>query len=77
MTLDTETGDEYVRRTAEFIRTHEAGLSAAVPVRRRRTKAAQSSEVSVFNPLGWFSSDPSTVSNAKPVVLAFDYHHLF
>ena len=77
MTLDTETGDEYVRRTAEFIRTHEAGLAAAVPVRRRRTKAAQSSEVSVFNPLGWFSSDPSAVSNAKPVVLAFDYHHLF
>ncbi|RPD57632.1 L domain-like protein [Lentinus tigrinus ALCF2SS1-7] len=77
MTLDTEPGDEYVRRTAEHIRTHEAGLAAAVPVRRRRTKAAPSSEISVLNPLGWFSSDPSAVSNAKPVVLAYDYHHLF
>ncbi|KAI0705078.1 hypothetical protein C8T65DRAFT_653144 [Cerioporus squamosus] len=77
MTLETEPGDEYVRRIAEFIRTHEAGLAAAVRVRRRRTKASQSSEVSVLNPLGWFSSDPSAVSNAKPVVLAFDYHHLF
>ncbi|TFK81066.1 hypothetical protein K466DRAFT_558388 [Polyporus arcularius HHB13444] len=77
MSLDTEPGDEYVRRTAEFIHTHEAGLAAAAPVRRRRTKAPQSSEVSVLNPLGWFSSDPSAVSNAKPVVLAFDYHHLF
>ncbi|KAI0746005.1 hypothetical protein C8Q76DRAFT_705715 [Earliella scabrosa] len=75
--MELEPGDDFVRRTAEFIRTHEAGLAAAVPVRRRRAKAPQSSELSVFNPLGWFSSDPSAVANAKPVVLAFDYHHLF
>ncbi len=75
--MDPEPGDEYVRRIAEYIRTHEAGLAAAVPVRRRRTKAAQSAEVSVFNPLGWFVSDPSAVANAKPVVLEFDHHHLF
>ncbi|KAI0358687.1 hypothetical protein OH77DRAFT_1474521 [Trametes cingulata] len=75
--MEHEAGDDYIRRTAEFIRTHEAGLAAAVPVRRRRTKAAQSSEVSVFNPATWFSSDASAVANAKPVVLSFDPHHLF
>ncbi|KAI0744201.1 hypothetical protein C8Q80DRAFT_1185534 [Daedaleopsis nitida] len=73
--MEPEPGDEYVRRIAEFIRTHEAGLAAAVPVRRRKT--APSSEVSAFNPLGWFYTDPSAVANAKPVVLAFDFHHLF
>ena len=75
--MEPEPGDEYVRRTAEYIRTHEAGLAAAVPLRRRPAKAPPSSEVSVFNPLGWFSYDPSAVANAKPVILAFDFHHLF
>ncbi|CDO69216.1 hypothetical protein BN946_scf185042.g118 [Trametes cinnabarina] len=75
--MDHEPGDEYIRRIADFIRTHEAGLAAAAPVRKRRTKAAQPSEVSVFNPASWFSSESSTVANAKPIVLAFDHHHLF
>ncbi|KAH9858972.1 hypothetical protein C2E23DRAFT_800788 [Lenzites betulinus] len=75
--MEHEPGDEYIRRIAEFIRTHEAGLAAAAPVRRRRTKAAQSSDVSVFNPVSWFSSDVSAASNAKPVILSFDPHHLF
>ncbi|KAI0829792.1 hypothetical protein BC628DRAFT_1358784 [Trametes gibbosa] len=75
--MEHEPGDEYIRRTAEFIRTHEAGLAAAAPVRRRRTKAAQSSDVSVFNPVSWFYSEASTPGNAKPVVISFDPHHLF
>ncbi len=75
--MEPELGDEYVRRIAEYIRTHEAGLAAAVPLRRRPAKAPPSSEVSLFNPLGWFSYDPSVVANAKPVILAFDFHHLF
>ncbi|PIL35862.1 hypothetical protein GSI_01522 [Ganoderma sinense ZZ0214-1] len=75
--MEPEPGDEYVRRTAEYIRSHEAGLAAAVPLRRRPAKAPPSSEVSVFNPLGWFSYDPSAVANAKPVILTFDFHHLF
>ncbi|OJT12490.1 hypothetical protein TRAPUB_10967 [Trametes pubescens] len=75
--MEHEAGDEYIRRTAEFIRTHEAGLAAAAPVRRRRTKAPQTSDASVFNPVSWFSSDAPAVDNAKPVVLSFDPHHLF
>ncbi|KAI1781812.1 hypothetical protein LXA43DRAFT_603595, partial [Ganoderma leucocontextum] len=75
--MEPEPGDEYVRRTAEYIRTHEPGLAAAVPLRRRPAKAPPSSEVSVFNPIGWFSYDPSAATNAKPVILAFDIHHLF
>ncbi|KAI0645921.1 hypothetical protein C8Q79DRAFT_967008 [Trametes meyenii] len=75
--MEHEPGDDYIRRIADFTRTHEAGLAAAAPVRRRRTKAAQSSEVSVFNPVSWFAPDPSAVANAKPVVLEFDPHHLF
>ncbi|KAI0762094.1 hypothetical protein BD413DRAFT_616592 [Trametes elegans] len=75
--MDHEPGDEYIRRIADFIRTHEAGLAAAAPVRKRRTKGAQSSEASVFNPASWFSTDSSAVANAKPVVLSFDPHHLF
>ncbi|KAI0335010.1 hypothetical protein GY45DRAFT_972850 [Cubamyces sp. BRFM 1775] len=75
--MDNEPADEYIRRIAEYIRTHEAGLAAAAPIRRRRTKAAQSSEASVFNPVSWFSSDTSAVDTAKPVVLSFDHHHLF
>ena len=73
--MDHEPGDEYVRRIADYIRTHEAGLAAAAPIRKRRAKVAQSSDVSVFNPVGWFY--PSSSSNVKPVVLAFDPHHLY
>ncbi|KAJ8483515.1 hypothetical protein ONZ51_g4657 [Trametes cubensis] len=62
--MENEPADEYIRRIAEYIRTHEAGLAAAAPIRRRRTKAAQSSEA-------------SAVDTAKPVVLSFDHHHLF
>ncbi|OSD07096.1 hypothetical protein PYCCODRAFT_1404032 [Trametes coccinea BRFM310] len=75
--MEHEPGDEYIRRIADFIRTHEAGLAAAAPIRKRRTKAAPSSEASVFNPVSWFSSDSSAVANAKPVILTFDHHHLF
>ncbi|KAI8993895.1 L domain-like protein [Trametes punicea] len=75
--MEHEPADEYIRRIADYIRTHEAGLAAAAPLRKRRTKAPQSVEVSVFNPISWFSSDPSAVANAKPVVLSFDPHHLF
>ncbi|TBU41770.1 L domain-like protein [Dichomitus squalens] len=75
--MEPEPGDEYIRRIAEYIRTHEAGLAAAAPLRRRPSKVSKPSEVSVLNPLGWFASNPNAVANAKPVVLAFDFHHLF
>ena len=77
MTTDAEPGDEYVRRIAEYIRTHGAALAAAVPVQRRRAKSAPPAEVSLFNPLGWFSADTPNTPNVKPAVLGFDSHHLF
>ena len=77
MPTETEPGDEYVRRIAEYVRTHGAALAAAAPVQKRRTRAATTSEASLFNPLGWFSSDAATGSAVKPVVLRLDPHHLF
>ncbi|KAH9942467.1 L domain-like protein [Epithele typhae] len=77
MPMEAEPGDDYVRRIADYIRTHGAGLAAAAPIQRRRARTAPSSETSVFNPLGWFASDPSAAANVKPVILGFDPHHLF
>ncbi|KAH9935676.1 uncharacterized protein B0H18DRAFT_976789 [Fomitopsis serialis] len=74
--MDNEPGDEYTRRIATYIRTHEQGLAAAAIPRRRRGKPA-AAEPSVFNPLGWFASDNAAPSTAKPVILSFDIHHLF
>ena len=74
--MQHEPGDEYIRRIAAYIRANEAGLAAAgvaLSGRRARPKAAEAS--SVFNPLGWFDTS-ATATNAKPVVLAFDVHHL-
>lgn len=73
--MDHEPGDEYIRRIATYIRTHEQGLAAATVTRRRRGKPA--AEPSVFNPLGWFASDNAAPSTAKPVIMSFDTHHLF
>ena len=73
--MEHEAGDEYIRRIATYIRTHEQGLAAATITRRRRGKPA--AEPSVFNPLGWFASDNTAPSTAKPVIMSFDTHHLF
>ncbi|KZT66393.1 hypothetical protein DAEQUDRAFT_695735 [Daedalea quercina L-15889] len=74
--MENEPGDEYVRRIATYIRTHEQRLAAAAITRRRRGKLA--AEPSVFNPLGWFAtSDNAASSTTKPVIMSFDIHHLF
>ncbi|OSX66109.1 hypothetical protein POSPLADRAFT_1166081, partial [Postia placenta MAD-698-R-SB12] len=73
--MENEPGDDYIRRTASYIRTHEQGLAAAALPRRRRAKVA--SEPSYLNPLGWFGTDSTAPSTAKPVILTFDFHHLF
>lgn len=74
--MENEHGDEYIRRIATYIRTHEQGLAAAVMNRRRRGRPA-AAELSVFNPLGWFATDNAAPSAAKPIILSFDIHHLF
>ena len=80
--MDHEPGDEYIRRIAAFIRTHEQRLAAAaIPRRRRAAKGADDSGLaSIFNPLGWFTSDGSAEqvhANVKPLVMSFDVHHLY
>ncbi|KAK7692321.1 hypothetical protein QCA50_003946 [Cerrena zonata] len=78
--MDHEPGDDYIRRIAIFIRDNEQGLAAAGLARRRRPKASNNDGTSMFNPLGWFATDPaqSQVSpSIKPVTLSFDSHHLF
>lgn len=79
VTMDHEHGDDYIRRIAQYIRTNEQGLAAAGDLRRRRTKAVNNSDVSVFNPLGWFGTAQDNVglSSNKPVILSIDAHHLF
>ncbi|KIP05587.1 hypothetical protein PHLGIDRAFT_146809 [Phlebiopsis gigantea 11061_1 CR5-6] len=75
--MDHEPGDDYVRRMAAFIRNNEPGLAAAGGTTRRRPKNGEPAP-SVFNPLGWFASDPAAIpANVKPVILSFDAHHLY
>lgn len=75
--MEHEPGDDYVRRIASFIRNTEQGLAAAGLTTRRRTKNGDPAP-SIFNPLGWFASDPAAVpANIKPVILSFDVHHLY
>ncbi|KAJ7045439.1 leucine-rich protein [Mycena alexandri] len=71
---DAEGGDAYLRRLAAFVRTHEKNLAAAgIPLRRRRPQ--KSEPAAVYNPFSWFSDQ--NVSQAAPLVLAVDTHHLF
>ncbi|KAH8119295.1 hypothetical protein DFH11DRAFT_1501845 [Phellopilus nigrolimitatus] len=68
-----EPGDDYIRRTASFIRNNEIRLAHAVG---RRRKAHSVPNTSVFNPLGWVGlADGNTPQ--PPVVLSLDTHRLF
>ncbi|EMD37712.1 hypothetical protein CERSUDRAFT_136476 [Gelatoporia subvermispora B] len=73
--MDTEAGDDYIRRIAEYIRTHEQRLAAAVFARKRRAKVG--SDASLLNPFSWFGSENAAPADVKPVILSLDEHHLF
>ncbi|KAL1751677.1 hypothetical protein FB107DRAFT_266309 [Schizophyllum commune] len=75
--MEQEPGDDYIRRTAAFIRTHERRLAESPFFRRprRRTVDATPSS-SLINPLTWFAAAPDPAAPA-PLVLAIDIHHLF
>ncbi|OCH84661.1 hypothetical protein OBBRIDRAFT_798890 [Obba rivulosa] len=73
--MDPEPGDDYVRRIADYIRTREQRLAAAVFVRKRRAKGV--SDGSILNPFSWFGSEPAVPSDVKPIILSLDEHHLF
>ena len=72
--MDIEPGDEYIRRTAAFIRDNEARLAQAGAGRRRKAQSVPNA--SLFNPLGWVGLADNNAS-ITPVVLSLDTHHLF
>lgn len=75
--MEHESGDDYIRRIAVFIRNNEQGLAAAGLQPRRRSKNGDPAP-SIFNPWGWFAPDPAAIpANVKPVTLSFDVHHLY
>ncbi|KZO98943.1 hypothetical protein CALVIDRAFT_535044 [Calocera viscosa TUFC12733] len=73
----TEPGDEYIRRFAAFIRTHEQRLADAgfIP-RTSRTQHPPSQ--SGYNLLSWVIPGAGSAAHArpKPTVLSIDPHHL-
>ncbi|THH10504.1 hypothetical protein EW145_g1284 [Phellinidium pouzarii] len=71
--MEHESGDDCIRRTAEFIRDNEARLAQAGLGRR---KAQSLSSVSMFNPLGWVGLADGKASQ-PPVILSLDTHRLF
>ncbi|KAK1232641.1 hypothetical protein PQX77_004203 [Marasmius sp. AFHP31] len=75
--MQNENGDDYIRRISTFIRTNERGLAEAVVARPRRAPRRPATQTSVFNPVGWFSSEGTAPSAPKPIVLSVDTHHLF
>ncbi|KAL0068718.1 hypothetical protein AAF712_004047 [Marasmius tenuissimus] len=75
--MQNENGDDYIRRISTFIRTNERGLAEAVVARPRRAPRRQATQTSVFNPVGWFSSEGTAPAGPKPIVLSIDIHHLF
>jgi hypothetical protein len=79
--MQKESGDDYIRRIATFIRTHEASLAQGGLARRRRTRKPEpASAGSALNPLTWFGGGENNASNAngvKPVTFTTDTHRLF
>jgi hypothetical protein len=75
--MEHEPGDDYIRRTAAFIRTHERNLAeAGLPVRRRHSLGQK--PASVLNPLAWFGTESAqSTTAAKPLVFSLDVHRLF
>ncbi|EPQ56960.1 hypothetical protein GLOTRDRAFT_115078 [Gloeophyllum trabeum ATCC 11539] len=74
--MEHEPGDDYLRRIAKYIRTHELNLAqGGLPLRRRPPRPSESS---VLNPLTWLGLDGNgSQQTAKPMVLTLDIHHLF
>ncbi|EJU04293.1 outer arm dynein light chain 1, partial [Dacryopinax primogenitus] len=70
---NTEQGDDYIRRFAAFIRSHEQSLASAGFVPRTRHHSTSQSEP--YNLLSWVTpSQPQR--HTSPVVLSIDPHHL-
>ncbi|KDQ21501.1 hypothetical protein BOTBODRAFT_205103 [Botryobasidium botryosum FD-172 SS1] len=74
--METEVGDEYICRSAEFVRTNEQRLGSAGLV--RRPARSNSAPASYSSMLSWVGLDFSNNNRpAQPLVLTTDLHHLF
>ncbi|KAF8650458.1 hypothetical protein AX16_005260 [Volvariella volvacea WC 439] len=72
--MQPESGDDYIRRLASFVRLNEKGLAEALPIRRRPSHQPQPSS---FSPFSWFGIESSLQSpTSRPVILSLDIHHL-
>jgi len=65
--MERQSGDDYIRQLAQFIRENEKGLAEGGLVRRNATQVIPSSF------LGWLYPTPCP----KPVTLSLDIQHLF
>ncbi|TFY72609.1 hypothetical protein EVG20_g403 [Dentipellis fragilis] len=77
--MDSESGDDYLRRIASFIRTNEARLAEAGFTRRRRVKQPSDTGVA-SNLFSWFGTENATNASAtrpKPLTFTIDTHRLF
>ncbi|KAF7975895.1 hypothetical protein HWV62_8313 [Athelia sp. TMB] len=75
--MEHESGDDYIRRIASYIRLNERALGeAGIPIRRRAPPTKPSSAPSALNPIAWFGTE-STSPPPKPVKFSIDSHHLF
>lgn len=78
-----ESGDDYIRRIATFIRTHEANLAQGGLARRRlrtRKPEPQSSGLeTVLNPLTWFGkgAEANNSTQANAITFSSDTYRLF
>lgn len=77
--MEQETGDDYIRRLANFIRTNEKNLAeAGLTPRRRAQRHPPPESTSILNPFAWIGSDSSnSPSIPRPITLTTDTHHLF
>jgi len=77
--METEAGDDYLRRIAQFIRNNAQSLAEGGFGPRRYAPRRQDSSGNVFNPLYWVGLDASTqqqTAPTKPITLTIDTHHL-
>ena len=76
--METEGGDHYLRRVAQFIRNNAQSLAEGGFGPRRYAPRRQDSSGNVFNPLYWVGLDTSQqqVAPTKPITFAIDTHHL-
>ncbi|KAA1473980.1 hypothetical protein DENSPDRAFT_904200 [Dentipellis sp. KUC8613] len=77
--MDPESGDDYLRRIASFIRTNEPRLAEAGFTRRRRVKQPSDTGVA-SNLFSWFGTENANNASAtrpKPLTFTIDTHRLF